>query len=35
LQVRVCVGAAAHPQHGLRAPDLLRRATDAQGREKP
>ncbi len=26
LQVSVCVGAAAHPQHGLRAPDLLRRA---------
>ena len=30
LQVSVCVGAASHPQHGLRAPDLLRRAADRE-----
>ena len=30
LQVSVCVGAAAHPQHGLRASDLLRRAADRE-----
>lgn len=28
LQVCVHVGAAAHPEHGLRAPELLRRAAD-------
>jgi GGDEF domain-containing protein len=28
LQVAVRVGSAAHPQHGLRAPELLRRAAD-------
>ena len=28
LQVAVRVGAAAHPEHGLRAPELLRRAGD-------
>ncbi len=28
LQVAVRVGAAAHPEHGTRAPDLLRRAGD-------
>jgi GGDEF domain-containing protein len=28
LQVAVRVGAAAHPEHGVRAPDLLRRAAD-------
>jgi len=30
LQVRVRVGAAAHPEHGLRAAELLRRATGEQ-----
>ena len=30
LQVSVCVGAASHPQHGLRAPELLRRAADRE-----
>ena len=30
LQVSVCVGAATHPQHGLRASDLLRRAADRE-----
>ena len=29
LQVRVRIGAAAHPEHGARAPELLRRAGDA------
>jgi GGDEF domain-containing protein len=28
LQVAVRVGAASHPEHGVRAPDLLRRAGD-------
>lgn len=28
LQVAVRVGAAAHPEHGVRAPELLRRAGD-------
>ena len=28
LQVAVRIGAAAHPEHGVRAPDLLRRAGD-------
>ena len=28
LLVSVCVGAATHPEHGLRALDLLRRAAD-------
>jgi diguanylate cyclase (GGDEF)-like protein len=30
LQVHVRVGAATHPEHGLRAAELLQRATDAQ-----
>ena len=30
LQVSVHVGAASHPDHGLRAPDLLRRAADRE-----
>ena len=30
LQVCVRIGAATHPEHGLRAAELLRRATDAQ-----
>jgi diguanylate cyclase (GGDEF)-like protein len=30
LQVSVSVGAAAHPQHGMRAADLLRRAGDRE-----
>jgi diguanylate cyclase (GGDEF)-like protein len=29
LQVRVRIGAAAHPEHGARAAELLRRACDA------
>ena len=28
LQVAVRVGAAAHPEHGMRAPELLRKAAD-------
>ena len=31
LQVRVHIGAAAHPAHGSRAADLLRRAWDENG----
>ena len=30
LQVSVHVGAASHPDHGLRAPELLRRAADRE-----
>jgi GGDEF domain-containing protein len=30
LQVAVRVGAAVHPEHGLRAPELLRRAGDGK-----
>ena len=31
LQVRVRVGASAHPEHGLRAADLLRQASALEG----
>jgi diguanylate cyclase (GGDEF)-like protein len=31
VQVRVCIGAAAHPENGLRAAELLRRATAQPG----
>ncbi|MFL6678900.1 MAG: hypothetical protein ACJ8IK_11205, partial [Burkholderiaceae bacterium] len=31
LQVRVCIGAAAHPANGSRAAELLRRAGGEEG----